>query len=98
MPIIENTNYYDFRQIVFREHDDIDEIIYNFFRDYDGVINGDKAYITYEIKNAVTNERRYLKLNESVFNKGRITFVQHLVIPEQNNNNSSYTYCINVIR
>ena len=95
MPIIENANYYDFRQIVFREHDDVDEVIYNFFRDYDGIINGDKAYVTYEIKTIVRNERQYLKLSQSV-NKGTIKFLRHLVIPEQNNNKGYYTYCINV--
>lgn len=97
MPIPEDKKYFDFEEILFEKNCDIDNIINNFFIKYEE-IKGDKEYITYKIKKLIEEDRNYLnKLNEGqhLLNRiGKISYLKHYVIPEQNNGKEYYVYCI----
>jgi hypothetical protein len=100
MPIQKDDNkYYDFEEIFFEKKCDIDNIINNFFNKYEE-IKGDKEYITYKIKKLIEKDRQILnELNgkgEDPLNRiGKVSYLTHNVIPEQNNNKEYYIYCIN---
>jgi hypothetical protein len=85
--------YYNFEQLYFYNNCDIDTVINNFFVKYNN-IKGDKEYITYEIKNIVKQDLSLLqKLGHT--NIGKTSYIRHKVIPEHNNNEPYFIYCIN---
>lgn len=91
--------YYDFEEIFFEKDCDIDSIINNFFIKYEK-IKGDKEYITYKIKKLIKDDRNFLnRINgegQDPFNRcGKVSYLRHYVIPEQNNDKEYYVYCIN---
>jgi hypothetical protein len=93
-----DNKYYDFEEIFFEKNCDIDNIINNFFNKYEE-IKGDKEYITYKIKKLIENDRQILnELNgkgQDPLNRiGKVSYLTHNVIPEQNNNKEYYIYCI----
>ena len=98
MPIqAEDNKYYDFEEIFFEKGCDIDSIINNFFVKYEE-IKGDKEYISYKIKKLIEEDRNCLKINgeEDPLNiVGKVRYLKHYVIPEQNNGKEYYVYCIN---
>jgi hypothetical protein len=100
MPIQKEDNkYYDFEEIFFCKDCDIDNIINNFFNKYEE-IKGDKEYITYKIKKLIEEDRKNLnRLNDEgkdLINRiGKVSYLRHYVIPEQNNDKEYYIYCIN---
>jgi hypothetical protein len=99
MPISDDDNkYYDFEELLFKKNCDIDSIIHNFFITYPE-IKGDKEYITYKIKQVIIEDRQFLhSLNAEGRNPlnivGKVSYVKHYVIPEQNNCKEYYIYCI----
>ena len=100
MPIqSEDKNYYDFEEIFFEKDCDIDNIINNFFIKHEE-IKSDKEYITYKIKKLIEEERRFInRINgegQDTLNRiGKVSYLRHYVIPEQNNGKEYYVYCIN---
>ena len=100
MPIQKEDNkYYDFEEIFFEKNCDVDNIINIFFSKYKEII-GDKEYISYKIKKLVEEDRNFLnRLNDKdpdPLNRiGKVSYLKHYVIPEQNNNKEYYVYCIN---
>ena len=100
MPIqSEDKKYYDFEEIFFVKDSDIDCIINNFFIKYEE-IKGYKEYITYKIKKLIEEDRNFLnKINgdgQDPLNRiGKVSYLRHYVIPEQNNGKEYYVYCIN---
>lgn len=100
MPIQkEDKKYYDFEEIYFEKDCDIDNIINNFFNKYKE-IKGDKEYITYRIKKLIKEDRKNLNIingeGQDLLNRiGKISYLRHNVIPEQNNEKEYYIYCIN---
>jgi hypothetical protein len=101
MPISKDDNtYYDFEELYFEKGRDIDIIINNFFLKYKDVIKGDKEYITYNIKKLINEDRDLLMIingdGQDVYNRvGKVSYIKHYVIPEQNNGKKYYVYCIN---
>jgi hypothetical protein len=98
MPIDSENKYYDFEELNFEANCDIDNIINNFFSKYNE-IKGDYEYITYKIKKIIEDDRRFLmSINgqgQDILNRiGKISFVKHYVIPEQNNGKEFYVYSI----
>ena len=78
---------------------DIDSIINNLFVKYEE-IKGDTEYITYKIKKRVEEDRIFLnRINgegQHPLNiMGKVSYLKHYVIPEQNNGKEYYVYCIN---
>ena len=100
MPIqTEDKKYYDFEEIFFEKQVDIDNIINIFFIKYEE-IKGDKEYITYKIKKLIAEDRNFLnRINgegQDLLNRiGKVSYLKHYVIPEQNNGKEYYVYCIN---
>lgn len=100
MPIqAEDKKYYDFEEIFFEKDCNIDRIINNFFIKYDE-IKGDKEYITYKIKKLIGEDRNFLnrlngKCQDPLNRIGKVSYLKHYVIPEQNNGKEYYVYCIN---
>jgi hypothetical protein len=102
MPIQKEDNkYYDFEELFFEKCkcSDIDSIINNFFLKYEE-IKGDKEYITYKIKKLIEEDRNFLmRINgegQDPLNRiGKVSYLKHYVIPEQNNGKEYYVYCIN---
>lgn len=100
MPIqAEDKTYYDFEEIFFEKDCDIDNIINNFFIKYEE-IKGDKEYIIYKIKKLIAEDRNFLnRINgegQDLLNRiGKVSYLRHYVIPEQNNGKEYYVYCIN---
>ena len=100
MPIqAEDKQYYDFEEIFFEKDCDIDNIINNFFIKYEE-IKGDKEYITYKIKKLIAEDRIFLNSingeGQDLLNRiGKVSYLRHYVIPEQNNGKEYYVYCIN---
>ena len=86
MPIQQDDNkYYDFEELFFEKDCDIDSIINNFF---------------IKIKQLIVEERKFLnRLNgegQDPLNRiGKVSYLRHYVIPEQNNGKEYYIYCIN---
>jgi hypothetical protein len=101
MPIHADDNkYYDFEDLDFEKHCDVDSVISNFFMKYREEIKGDTEYITYKIKKLIEEDRNYLmKINgngQDPLNRiGKISYIRHDVIPEKNNGKEYYIYCIN---
>ena len=100
MQISIKDNKHDFEELFFEKNCDIDSIINNFFTKYKENIKGDLEYITYKIKKVIETDRcRLFEINGSGqdrFNRiGKITYLRHYVIPEQNNGKEYYVYCIN---
>jgi len=100
MPIQKEDNkYYDFEQLFFEKDCDIYNIINNFFIKHEE-IKGDKEYITYKIKKLIEEDRNFLnRINgegQDTFNRiGKVSYLRHYVIPDQNNGKEYYVYCIN---
>jgi hypothetical protein len=100
MPIqAEDKIYYDFEEIFFEKDCDIDSIINNFFIKYPE-IKGDKEYITYKIKKLIEEDRNFINIingeGQDPLNRiGKVSYLRHYVIPEQNNGKEYYVYCIN---
>jgi hypothetical protein len=100
MPIQKDDNkYYDFEEIDFERDCDIDCIINNFFMKYE-TIKGDKEYITYQIKKRIGEDRKILNTingqGQDLLNRiGKVSYIRHEVIPDQNNGKECYVYCIN---
>jgi len=98
MPLENNmNNFYDF-ELFFEKNCDIDSVIDIFFSKYSNIIKGDKEYISYAIKKTIFNDVKILN-DQHEKNKlylcGKISYVKHDVIPEQNNGKNFYIYCIN---
>ena len=100
MPIQADDNrYYDFEELFFEKDCDVNDIIHNFFMKYKEIV-GDKEHITYKIKKLIETDRQYLiDMNKTQLfwmNRiGKISYIKHYVIPEQNNGKEYYVYCIN---
>jgi hypothetical protein len=97
MPIDMKDNKYDFENLFFEKNCDVDIVINNFFTKYKENIKGDVEYITYRIKKLIEEDRKYLL---SIYDEkknmiGKISYLRHYVIPEQNNGKEYYVYCIN---
>jgi hypothetical protein len=101
MPIQPDDNkYYDFEELFFEKKCDIDIIINNFFTKFKADIIGDTETITYRIKKLIEEDRKFLMgINgngQDYLNRiGKVTYIRHYVIPEQNNGKEYYVYCIN---
>ena len=100
MPINEDNKYYDFEELFFEKNCDVDIIITSFFTKYKEDIKGDTEYITYKIKNLIEEDRNHLMTihgnRQDLLNRiGKISYIRHDVIPEQNNGKEYYIYCIN---
>jgi hypothetical protein len=101
MPIHADDNkYYDFEELFFEKNCNVDTIITSFFMKYKDDIKGDTEYITYKIKQLIEEDRNYLmRINgdgQDPLNRiGKIRYIRHDVIPEQNNGKEYYIYCIN---
>ena len=101
MPIQKDDNkYYDFEEFFFEKDCNIDNIINDFFIKYNEIIKGDKEYIIYKIKKLIIEDRKILnRINgekQDLYNRiGKISYLKHYVIPEQNNGKEYYVYCIN---
>jgi len=100
MPIVsDDKKYYDFEELFFESGCDIDNIINNFFSKYNDVIKGDREYITYKIKKTIEDDRQILmRINgqgqDPLNRHGKVSYVRHDVIPEQNNGKDFYVYSI----
>jgi len=100
MPIdSDDKKYYDFEELFFEANCDIDNIINNFFSKYNDVIKGDKEYIVYKIKKTIDSDRKILMdmngQGQDPLNRiGKVSYVRHDVIPEQNNGKEYYVYQI----
>jgi len=99
MPVDEKKSAYDFEKLYFEKDKDVDIIINSFFEHFDE-IKGEKEYIKYKIKKTIEHDRRCLmEINgkgEDILNrKGKISYVKHDVIPEENNGKEYYIYCVN---
>jgi hypothetical protein len=100
MPSPLNTeNKYDFEELFFEKNCNIDEIIASFFFTYKDVIKGDVEYISYKIKELVTNDKNALMKNKNENNNsynivGKNSLIKHYVIPLQNNLREYYIYSI----
>jgi hypothetical protein len=104
MPIHADDNkYYDFEELFFEKHCDkhcdVDTVITRFFTKYKEDIKGDTEYVTYKIKKLIEEDRNYLmRINgngQDPLNRiGKISYIKHYVIPEQNNGKEYYVYCI----
>ena len=90
--------HYDF-ELFFERNCDVNIIITSFFTKYKEDIKGDTEYITYKIKKKIEEDRNYLKIFNNGKNGnilvGKISYIKHYVIPEQNNGKEYYIYCIN---
>ena len=101
MPIqLDDNKYYDFEELFFEKDCDIDIIINNFFMKYKGDIIGDTEYIIYKIKKLIEEDRNFLmRINgcgQDYLNRiGKVSYLRHYIIPEQNNGKEYYVYCIN---
>jgi hypothetical protein len=100
MPISSDDNkYYDFEALFFEKKCDVDSIITSFFTKYSQDIKGDIEYITYKIKQLIDEDRQCLmRINgngkDPLNRVGKISYIKHYVIPEQNNGKEYYVYCI----
>jgi hypothetical protein len=66
---------------------------------YEEYIKGDKEFITYKIKKLIEEDRNYLnEINgegQDPLNRiGKISYIKHYVIPENNDGKEYYVYCI----
>ena len=101
MPIQHDDNkYYDFEELFFEKNCDIDIIINSFFTKFKEDIIGDTEYITYKIKKLIKEDRKFLiSINgngQDYLNRiGKVSYLRHYIIPEQNNGKDYYVYCIN---
>ena len=101
MPINSDDNkYYDFEEMFFERGCDVDAIITSFFAKYKEDIKGDTEYITYKIKKIIEADRTFLlRINgngQDPLNRvGKVSYIKHEVIPEQNKDKEHYVYCIN---
>ena len=101
MPIQNDDNkYYDFEELFFEKNCDIDIIIHSFFTKFKEDIRGDTEYITYKIKKLIEEDRKFLmRINgngQDYLNRiGKVSYLRHYIIPEQNNGKDYYVYCIN---
>ena len=101
MPIQPDDNkYYDFEELFFEKNCDIDIIINRFFTKFKGDIRGDTEYITYKIKKLIEEDRNFLmRINgngqDYLKRIGKVSYLRHYIIPEQNNGKDYYVYCIN---
>jgi hypothetical protein len=89
-----------FEELYFEKGCDIIDIINKFFMKYEEYIKGDKEYITYKIRKLIEEDRKYLKKingeGQDVLNRiGKISYIRHDVIPEENEGREYYIYCIN---
>ena len=100
MSIRSNDNkYYDFEELFFEKNCDIDFVINNFFTKFKDDIKGDTEYITYQIKKLIEEDRNSLmRINgdgQDILNRiGKISYINHPVIPQNNNGKEYYVYCI----
>ena len=101
MPIHSDDNkYYDFERLFFTKNLDDDDVITSFFTKYKDDIKGDTEHITYKIKKLVEEDRDYLmRINgngQDILNRvGKVSYIRHYVVPEQNNGKEYYVYSIN---
>ena len=101
MPIQSDDNkYYDFEELFFEKNCVIDIIINSFFSKFKEDIRGDTEYITYKIKKLIEEDRKFLmRINgngqDYLKRIGKVSYLRHFVIPEQNNGKDYYVYCIN---
>lgn len=101
MPIMaDDNNYYDFEELFFEKKCDVDIILNNFFTKYKEDIKCDTEHITYRIKKLIEKDRNTLiRIKESGQDRlnriGKISYIKHDVIPEQNNGREYYIYCVN---
>ena len=101
MPIQHDDNkYYDFEELFFEKNCDIDIIINRFFTKFKEDIIGDTEYITYKIKKLIEEDRKFLmRINgngqDYLKRIGKVSYLRHYIIPEQNNGKDYYIYCIN---
>lgn len=99
MPIDgDDKKYYDFEGLMFESNCDIDNVICNFFSKYNE-IKGDKEYIAYKIKKTIAIDRKILmSMNgqgQDPLNRvGKVSYIKHDVIPDQNNGKEYYVYQI----
>ena len=96
----DDKRFYDFEEIFFEKDCDIDYIINTFFKKYEDEIKGDKEYITYKMKKLIKEDRKFLNTingeGQDPLNRvGKVSYLRHYVIPEQNNSKEYYVYCIN---
>ena len=96
----DDKRFYDFEEIFFEKDCDIDYIINTFFKKYEDEIKGDKEYITYKMKKLIEEDRKFLNTingeGQDPLNRvGKVSYLRHYVIPEQNNGKEYYVYCIN---
>ena len=98
MPIqAADKKYYDFEEIFFEKNCDIDYIVNTFFTKHDCEIKGDKEYIKYKMKKLIEEDRKFItrmNCNGQVPIIGKVSYLEHYVIPEQNNGKEHYVYCI----
>lgn len=95
----DDKKYYDFEGLFFEADCDIDNVIYNFFSKYNE-IKGDKEYIAYKIKKMIKEDRKNLMYingqGQDPMNRvGKVNYIKHYVIPDQNNGKECYVYQIN---
>lgn len=91
--------YYDFEGLMFEADCDIDNVISQFFSKYSQII-GDKEYIAYKIKKTIACDRKILmdrngQGQDPLNTVGKVSYVRHDVIPDQNNGKECYVYQIN---
>jgi len=96
----EDKKYYDFEELDFTKNCDIDRVINTFFMKYESNIRGDKELIADKIKKLIEEDRNFLyRINgegQDPLNRiGKVSYIRHDVIPEQNNGKEYYVYCIN---
>lgn len=94
----DDKKHYDF-QMTFENDCDFDAVINNFFSEHTEII-GHKEYITYRIKKQIELDKRFLNAingkRQDVLNRiGKVSYVRHDVIPEQNGGKEFYIYLIN---
>lgn len=100
MPIQATTTpRFDFEELFFYKDCNVDAILRAFFAKYRDVIIGDTEYITYKINRLITEDRNcllHMRANQQdPFHRvGKTSYIQHPVIPEDNNGKEYYVYCI----
>jgi len=99
MPINEENKNYDF-ELFFEKNCNIDDIITTFFLKNQDIIKGDSEYVIYKIKEIIENDRKTLMIingdGKDWLNRvGKISYIKHYVIPDQNNGKEYYIYSIN---
>ena len=100
MPILSSNNkYYDFEELFFEKNCDIDFILNSFFTKFKDDIKSDTEYISYKIKNLIEQDRKLLMTingdGQDPLNRiGKISYIGHPVIPENNNGKEHFVYCV----